>query len=542
MLQVTLLVLLLLICTVVWWQRNAWLLVWRLNGWRGLLQQPYLWFILIFYLEPKKLLQVVSHIRPYFQRPLGIVFGNKSVIYVDDPTTMEQFFNAPECIDKSFFQDGFCLKRGLLHARGAAWKSRRRQLDPAFGSKVLLNFIDTFNTVGNQLVHKFETQLLGDNIEFETLDEMFSRAVLEVSCQTTMGTETNFTAADTQGIAKTYSELMGISALRGTKPWLQVDFLFRWLDAQNYKRCQELMKHLEDFVRVIVQKKHAEWRASGECHIGHIGIDNGGANADSAEDVRNIRNISSENTSRKRIFIEQIFHMVDSGELRMEDVMDEALSMLMVSFETISTSVLVIMLLLAMHEDHQRKLRAEIAATFPKEQHITNIDPVQLLQMKYLDAIVYESLRLLTTVPFNMRAVSRDFFIDVSKPNGSKWRAKIPKDTAIVFDAFNMQRDPKYWGPHAQEFYPEHFVTENSSAAGRHPYAFVPFAKGLRYCIGNRYSMYLAKIFIVKLIHHFEFGTSTKLSDLHFVNGISLKFGNSEIINFHIKKIERTGV
>lgn len=60
----------------------------------------------------------MSHIRPYFQRPLGIVFGNKSVIYVDDPITMEQFFNAPECIDKSFFQDGFCLKRGLLHAKG----------------------------------------------------------------------------------------------------------------------------------------------------------------------------------------------------------------------------------------------------------------------------------------------------------------------------------------------------------------------------------------------------------------------------------------
>lgn len=64
--------------------------------------------------------------------------------------------------------------------------------------------------------------------------------------------------------------------------------------------------------------------------MGNIGTDSGGANADGAEDVRNIRNISSENTARKRIFIEQIFHMVDSGELRMEDVMDEALSMLMV--------------------------------------------------------------------------------------------------------------------------------------------------------------------------------------------------------------------
>ncbi|XP_017487543.1 PREDICTED: probable cytochrome P450 318a1, partial [Rhagoletis zephyria] len=482
------------------------------------------------------LLQAVSRVRPHFQRPLGIVFGNKTVIYVDDPATMEQFFNAPECIDKSFFQEGFCLRRGLLHAKGAAWKSRRRQLDPAFGSKVLLSFIDTFNTVGNQLVHKFETELLGDNIQFNVLDEMFCRAVLEVSCQTTMGTETNFTAADTQGIARTYSELMHISALKGTKPWLQVDFIFRLLDGKNYKHCKELMKHLEDFVKIIVQKKHAEWKAESQNTLPST-IYPDSNHAEATVDFKNAKNISLENPERKRIFIEQIFHMVDSGELHMEDILDEALSMLMVSFETISTSVLVNVLLLAMHEDCQRKLREEIATTFPNKSQIINIDPALLLQMKYLDAIVYESLRLLTTVPFNMRAVSRDFYFQLATGSGSTTRrVKVPKDTALVFDVFNMQRDAKYWGAHAKEFHPEHFATGSGGSAERHPYSFVPFAKGLRYCIGNRYSMYLAKIFLVKLIYHFEFGTSTKLSDLVFVNGISLKFGNSESIKFQIKR------
>ncbi|XP_054730848.1 probable cytochrome P450 318a1 [Anastrepha obliqua] len=531
---------LLLIFFIIWWQRNAWLLVWRLNGWRGMLQQPYLWFIFLFYLEPKKLLQAVSRIRPHFQRPLAIVFGNKTVIYVDDPATMEQFFNAPECIDKSFFQNGFCLRRGLLHAKGAAWKSRRRQLDPAFGSKVLLSFIDTFNTVGNQLVHKFDTELLGDNVQFNILDEMFCRAVLEVSCQTTMDTETNFTAADTQGIARTYSELMDISALKGTKPWLQVDFIFYLLDTKNYKRSQELMKHLEEFVKIIVQRKHAEWKAGSQSNISNIGTNDADSrNTDGAEDPKDVKIAGS--TNRRRIFIEQIFHMVDTGELRMEDVMDEALSMLMVSFETISTSVLVTVLLLAMHEDCQRKLREEITTTFPKQSQIFNIDPTQLLQMTYLDSIVYESLRLLTTVPFNMRAVSRDFYLQLnSGAGGITRRVKVPKDTALVFDVFNMQRDTKFWGAHAKEFHPEHFAAGSTGSAERHPYAFVPFAKGLRYCIGNRYSMYLAKIFLVKLIYHFEFGTSIKLDDLIFVNGISLKFGNSESINFQIRKLNES--
>ncbi|XP_067640965.1 probable cytochrome P450 318a1 isoform X2 [Eurosta solidaginis] len=442
---------------------------------------------------------------------------------------MEQLFNAPECINKSFFQDGFCLKRGILHAKGSAWKSRRRQLDPAFRSKVLLSFIDTFNCVGNQLMHKFETELLGDDIKFDTLDEMFCRAVLEVSCQTTMGTETNFTAADTQGIAKTYSELMHISALRGTKPWLQVDLLFRLLDAKNYKRSQELMKHLEEFVMIMVQKKHAEWRKKYQ---------NTPAEAQENTEAYNNNDIKmpEDNKNGRRIFIEQIFHMVDTGELRMEDVIDEALSMLMVSFETISTSVLVTVLLLGMHKDIQRKLREEIMVTFPLKSQIINIEPTKLLQMKYLDAIILEALRLLTTVPFNMRSVSKDFYLQLKTSCNIKRRVKVPKDTAIVLDVFNMQRDPKIWGEHAQEFHPEHFAAGTTGSFERHPYAFVPFAKGLRYCIGSRYSMYLAKIFLVKLIYNFEFSTPTKLSDLIFVNGISLKFDNSENIVLEIKK------
>lgn len=161
------------------------------------------------------------------------------------------------------------------------------------------------------------------------------------------------------------------------------------------------------------------------------------------------------------------------------------------------------MLLLAAHEDHQRKLRAEIAETFPQLDQITNIDPAQLLQMKYLDSIVYESLRLLTTVPFNMRAVSRDFYIHLTAAGGARRSVKIPKDTALVFDAFNMQRDEKYWGTHAKEFHPDHFAGGSMGPITRHPYAFVPFAKGLRYCIGKISDIICSDIWIRERVARF---------------------------------------
>lgn len=79
-----------------------------------------------------------------------------------------------------------------------------------------------------------------------------------------------------------------------------------------------------------MEKKHSEWKAGSEHNITSIVGDNLDSNADGTEDLRNVKNISKEHIPRRRIFIEQIFHMVDTGELRMEDVMDEALSMLMV--------------------------------------------------------------------------------------------------------------------------------------------------------------------------------------------------------------------
>lgn len=35
-----------------WQQRKCWRLIWQLNGWRGVVQQPLLWFLLCINLHP----------------------------------------------------------------------------------------------------------------------------------------------------------------------------------------------------------------------------------------------------------------------------------------------------------------------------------------------------------------------------------------------------------------------------------------------------------------------------------------------------------
>ncbi|XP_037931833.1 probable cytochrome P450 318a1 [Teleopsis dalmanni] len=332
---------------------------------------------------------------------------------------------------------------------------------------------------------------------------------------------------------------MDISAIKVVKPWYQNDTVFRWLDNKNYEIGVECNKLVENFVSNIVQRKHAEWKqkmqsnnanrtSSGDEDVKYSGMDGG----DDAEfDATAMDNM----VGKKRIFIEQIFHLEQLGELTLRDIMNESHSMMLVSFETVSNGLMILLMCLAIHLDYQKKLREEINETYP-DGNIADITITQLQQLKYLDMVVHESLRLLTTVPMNMRNVSSDFKMHLpAKDNRGAITALVPKNTLVVLDVFNMQRDEAHWGPNAKKFDPEHFAESKSE---RHPYAFIPFSKGTRSCIGWRYSLLLTKIFLVKLISSFEFQCpGTKLEDLHFTEGISLKFHDSQKIKFQIRKI-----
>lgn len=513
----------LLAVLLVWQQRKCWRLIWQLNGWRGVIQQPVLWLLLCINLHPNSILEKVSQYRVHFQRPLAVLVGTRVLLYIDDPAGMECVLNAPECLDKTFLQDGFFVRRGLLHARGQKWKLRRKQLNPAFSHNIVASFFDVFNSVGNQMVEQFQTQtnLHGQAVKFTAAEDLLSRAVLEVSCLTIMGTPTNFTQLDDAHIAHSYKRLLEISAVRVVKPWLQIRLLHRLLAPELYEESKKCAKLLEDFVGGIVRTKHRNWRLRDA-----VGGEKSGEDAS--------------NGWQRRIFIEQIFQLAANGEMTLEEIMDEAQSMVLVSFETVSNSIMLALLCLATNKgDCQRRLLAEIRALVPD---VGQVGLEQLQQLRYLDAFVSESLRLLATVPMNLRHVSRDFRLA-----GRQHETIVPQNSIVVLDTFNMQRDERWWGANARQFDPQRFLDQeeeqlskghNDSGSGekrrqrdrRHSYSFLPFSNGLRSCIGRRYGLFIMKVFLVKLITNFDFQSDFELEKLQFVENISLKFKNADDI------------
>lgn len=59
----------------------------------------------------------------------------------------------------------------------------------------------------------------------------------------------------------------------------------------------------------------------------------------------------------------------------------------------------------------------------------------------------------------------------------------LPAGSGIVASIWGVHRDPKYWGPDAENFDPDRFLPERFKL--EHPCSYMPFSNGPRNCVGK---------------------------------------------------------
>ncbi|PIL36941.1 cytochrome P450 [Ganoderma sinense ZZ0214-1] len=179
---------------------------------------------------------------------------------------------------------------------------------------------------------------------------------------------------------------------------------------------------------------------------------------------------------------------------------DETLNIMIAGRDTTAATLTFAVYLLCLYPHVFKKLRAEILEKIGPKGMPTFDD---IRAMKYLRAVINETLRLYPIVPFNVRVASRD--TTIPNPDPSKPPVFVPAGVGVVYSVFMMHRRKEYWGPDALYFDPDRFVDDrlNKYFTGN-PFIFLPFNAGPRICLGQQFAYNEMSFCLIRLLQHFS--------------------------------------
>jgi cytochrome P450 len=149
--------------------------------------------------------------------------------------------------------------------------------------------------------------------------------------------------------------------------------------------------------------------------------------------------------------------------------------------ETTATSLGFTFLELVRHPAILERAREEIS----REVGEGPVEAAHLPKLRYLDAIITESLRLRPVLPIVARYLERQLTIGPYS---------LPQGTLVCPCIYLTHRRPEIY-PDPEAFRPERFVDNPPS-----PSAYFPFGGGVRRCIGRAFALFEMKVVLAHLL------------------------------------------
>jgi len=124
----------------------------------------------------------------------------------------------------------------------------------------------------------------------------------------------------------------------------------------------------------------------------------------------------------------------------------------------------------------------------------------QLKELKYLRAVLNESLRLYPLVPFNSREAVCDTVLPLGGGKDGKSPLFVPAGAICAWSLYSMHRRKDHYGADAEEFKPERWIGKDGLRPG---WEYLPFNGGPRICLGQQFALTEASYTTARLLQHF---------------------------------------
>ncbi|CAO1411048.1 unnamed protein product [Diamesa serratosioi] len=434
----------------------------------------------------------VTEITKGYESPSRVWAGPICVVIVDKPEDLQIVFNSQNCIDKAAPYKIVPMETGLLVSGGDLWRAHRKLINPSFHMKVLQSFQPVFNEKAKMMVKVMKKYL---NQEHFDVYHHMSACTLEALLATSIGLNKDIQNEENNK----YLSDMEIAGDILTNKFIKV-----WL---HYKPFYKLTKYYK------LEQKHI---MQGVFKVADDILEE--KQRQKLED--NLNEVDEESFFRKpQIFIDQIMKFGDI--FNEQDIKDEINTLIVAGHETSALTMSGILLMLALHQDVQEKVIQELEHVFDSVEQETNNE--MLNKLPYIEMVIKETLRLFPIAPIIGREATKNIQLK---------KCTVPAGATIILDMFHVQRNPKYWGDDAHLFNPDRFLPENFSKI--HPYAYAPFSKGPRNCIGMKYGMNVMKVILTDILRNYKVTTNLRFEDIEYKVAITLR-----IVQGYMIKLEK---
>lgn len=446
------------------------------------------------------------------------IFGRQS-IFLQNPQLIKYIFETRfEDFEKgNRLRERYqvLLGNGIFLTDPPKWKWHRKIASRMFSMRNLKDFmfecmVDTTNQLNNKLksMIKLENQSRSNEIVID-INDLLGRLTLECFVKIAFGYSLNlienFPSKNEFGEA--FDDTVERIAQRNHNILWKA---FRYFNIASEKAIAQNAKIIDNFARDILRHRNS----NNNLIFDRIGDNN--INTDSSTDNTNDTNNNNGDSGRcdlLSLFIKYHDSKKD-GPLTFEDLKSVAMNFIIAGRDTtrmLLSWFLYVLLYQCTNDEklkHLNKIKKEISDIIESHGTIEYGDAMN--GMKYLEACLLETLRLYPPVPFLVRCAKKDVKLpsiitqDLNE-KGLKIEKSyiIRKNDRVFVHPWSLGRDERIFGKNCQNFDPSRFEKKGLNTFD--PYVFTAFNIAPRLCLGRKFALMEAKIFLFHFLQCFQF-------------------------------------
>ncbi|EDV95529.1 probable cytochrome P450 4d20 [Drosophila grimshawi] len=399
---------------------------------------------------------------------------NESQVYTKNISHFEDILSSTTLLDKGQlyqFLRAF-LSDGLLLSVFQKWHSRRKVFSTAFHFKILEHYVGIMDSQSAILVEKLKPFANGEHIV--DTHQYVSLAALDIVTEAAMGVQVNSQCNPDFPYIKALKSVVNIQTDRWLKFSQRYNWLFRLTAPILYKQLLSDIRIMHDFTdKVIHERRGAVERSKADGTYQSICV----GDADTG--------------SKPKMALLDILlqSSIQGAPLSDADIHEEVDTFIFAGDDTTSSAVSHALYCIARHPAVQARLYAELVQVLGRNRSAP-VTQTQLMQLKYLECVIKETLRLYSPVPGFGRFTTKDLQIGTQT---------IPANTSIYMVPYLAHRAAKNF-PDPLSFKPERFEHDDD----RLTFSYIPFSAGPRNCLGQKFAMLEMKTMISKVLRYYE--------------------------------------